>query len=78
MPRIFDNIDQSLLPALRQTVEVADRMPLPPLSEQERIATILEGQLTAVERTRKALKDQLDALDALPGALLRRAFSGEL
>jgi len=25
MPRIFDNIDLSLLPALRQTLEVADR-----------------------------------------------------
>jgi hypothetical protein len=25
MPRIFDNIDQSLLPALRETIEVADR-----------------------------------------------------
>jgi hypothetical protein len=25
MPRIFDNIDQSLLPALQQTLEVADR-----------------------------------------------------
>lgn len=25
MPRIFDNIDQSLVPALRETIEVADR-----------------------------------------------------
>ena len=25
MPRIFDNIDQSLLPALRETIQVADR-----------------------------------------------------
>jgi hypothetical protein len=25
MPRIFDNIDQSLLPALRDTLNVADR-----------------------------------------------------
>jgi hypothetical protein len=25
MPRIFDNIDQALLPALQQTLEVADR-----------------------------------------------------
>lgn len=25
MPRIFDNIEQSLLPALQQTIEVADR-----------------------------------------------------
>jgi hypothetical protein len=25
MPRIFDNIEQTLLPALQQTLEVADR-----------------------------------------------------
>ena len=25
MPRIFDNIDRELLPALRETIEVADR-----------------------------------------------------
>jgi hypothetical protein len=25
MPRIFDNIDQSLLPALRETLEISDR-----------------------------------------------------
>ena len=25
MPRIFDNIDQSLLPALRETLAIADR-----------------------------------------------------
>jgi hypothetical protein len=25
MPRIFDNIDQKLLPALRETLEVAER-----------------------------------------------------
>jgi hypothetical protein len=25
MPRIFDNIDQSLLPALRETLNLADR-----------------------------------------------------
>ena len=25
MPRIFDNIDQRLLPALRETIEVSDR-----------------------------------------------------
>ena len=25
MPRIFDNIDQSFLPALRETIQIADR-----------------------------------------------------
>jgi hypothetical protein len=25
MPRIFDNIEQSLLPALRETIEISDR-----------------------------------------------------
>ena len=52
--------------------------PFPPLSEQKRIAAILNEQLAAAEKTRKALEQQLDAISKLPAALLRRAFSGEL
>ena len=53
-------------------------IPLPPLSEQKRIAGILNEQMAAAERARKAVEDQLEAINALPAALLRRAFSGEL
>lgn len=52
--------------------------PLPPLPEQQRIAAILQEQLAAVEKARKAAEEQLEAIKALPAALLRRAFDGEL
>jgi type I restriction enzyme S subunit len=54
------------------------RIPLPPLSEQRRIAGILREQMAAVERARAAAEAELEAIEALPAALLRRAFSGEL
>lgn len=50
----------------------------PPLSEQKRIAEIIAGRRVPSEEAWAALQDQLDLLDALPGALLRRAFAGEL
>jgi type I restriction enzyme S subunit len=53
-------------------------IPLPPLPEQRRISAILRDQTAGVERSRKALREQLNAINALPAALLRRAFSGEL
>jgi len=52
-------------------------LPVPPVNEQGRVAAILEGQIAAVGRTWKAVEAELAAIDALPGAILRRAFSGE-
>ena len=53
-------------------------IPLPPLSEQKRIAGILREQMAAVERARAAAEAELEAIEALPAALLRRAFSGAI
>lgn len=53
-------------------------IPLPPLPEQRRIAAILNEQMAAVERARVAAEAQLEAINRLPAALLRRAFNGEL
>jgi type I restriction enzyme S subunit len=52
--------------------------PLPPFPEQQRIAAILREQMAAVEKARKAAQERIDIIDALPAALLRRAFNGEL
>jgi len=52
------------------------QIPLLPLAEQKHIASILNKQMVAVEKMRQALEEQLDAINKLPGALLRRAFSG--
>lgn len=50
----------------------------PSLAEQQRIAAMLSEQMIKVERISIALEEQLAAINALPSALLRRAFSGEL
>jgi len=51
---------------------------LPPINEQRRIVALLEEQMAAVERARAAAEAQVAAINALPAALLRRAFSGAL
>jgi len=51
---------------------------VPPLADQKRIAAQLSSQMAAAERLRQMLTDQLDAIDKLPVALLRRAFNGEI
>lgn len=51
-------------------------IPLPPLSEQERIAARLTDQLAAVEGARAAAQARLAAAEALPVAYLREVFEG--
>ena len=53
-------------------------IPLPPLPEQKRIAALLNEQMAYVETVRMSAREQLDAINALPAALLRRAFAGGL
>ena len=57
---------------------LALKIPLPPLPEQKRIAALLKEQMAYVETVRMSAREQLDAINALPAALLRRAFAGTL
>lgn len=52
--------------------------PKPPLSEQLRIVRVLGAAMAEAEVARAAAQAELDAIAALPAALLRRAFSGGL
>lgn len=54
------------------------KIPLPPVDEQRRIARTLSTKATVSEKLRVELSIQLDAINQLPAALLRRAFNGEL
>ncbi len=53
-------------------------IPLPVISEQQRIIAILNEKMTAIEHARKAAEEELTAINALPAAILRQAFNGEL
>lgn len=66
------------MPKLNRDQLFSYSLPLPPLPEQRRIAAILNERMAAVERARKAAEDELATIEALPAALLRRAFNGEL
>jgi len=54
------------------------QLPLPSLNDQHRIAAALSARLAGVERLRRGLEKQLESIEKLPAALLRRAFNGEL
>lgn len=53
-------------------------LPLPSIAEQMRIVGILEDRLASIEQAKRAAETQLDAINAMPAAFLRRAFAGEL
>jgi len=53
-------------------------LPIPPLAEQKRIVAALNAKMAATEKVRAAAEVQLEAVTALPAALLREAFSGAL
>ena len=54
------------------------KVPLPLVEEQGRIASELKEKMTQAEKLKAAIEKQLEAINALPQAILRRAFFGEL
>lgn len=66
------------LPRIRTEEVACVEVPLPPLVEQQRIAAGLQDHMAAVDKARAAVEAELNTINALPAALLRRAFNGEL
>lgn len=65
----------ALYPAVTEKQVLAQHIPLPPLAEQQRIASILSEQVAAVGRARAAAEARLEAAKALPAAYLRAVFN---
>lgn len=65
----------SIIQGLRREDISSIKIPLPPLAEQKRIAAILNEQMEAVDKARKATEAQLDAAKQLPAAYLRAVFN---
>jgi type I restriction enzyme, S subunit len=53
-------------------------IPLPSIDQQRSLAAQLNDQMASVEKARAAAEAELTAVNALPAALLRRAFAGKL
>jgi len=53
-------------------------LPIPPIEVQRQIMERVTRQLDKIEPIRRAINDNLGALDAFPAALLRAAFQGRI
>ncbi len=53
-------------------------VPLPPVEEQQRIASEFREEIAQAEKLKAAIEKQLEAINALHQAILRKAFRGEL
>jgi type I restriction enzyme S subunit len=54
------------------------QIPVPHLKIQHQIASYLQEKMAYVEKLRTAIEKQLETINALPQAILRKAFRGEL
>ncbi|OGG49000.1 MAG: hypothetical protein A3F84_14280 [Candidatus Handelsmanbacteria bacterium RIFCSPLOWO2_12_FULL_64_10] len=66
------------MPKLNREQLFAWKIPMPSISEQRRLISMVSNRITLVRRTQRALEEELAAINALPAALLRRAFNGDL
>jgi type I restriction enzyme S subunit len=63
---------------ISQSSLVQVQIPVPPLAVQRSLAAKLTEEVAGVTELQRATVKELREIDALPPALLRRAFSGEL
>ena len=62
-------------PSLKKSTVEKIQIPLPPLSEQRIITRMLKAKMKVAAKLDAVARAQLDAVEALPAAFLRRAFS---
>jgi len=77
-PDVIQFVSGTTRPKLNQKQAILIPIPLPPLREQHRIATYLKEKMAYVEKLKVSIEKQLEAINALPQAILRKAFRGEL
>ncbi len=54
------------------------KVPIPPLADQQSMVARLSEQMMTAAKACRAIEEELDAINKLPAALLRRAFAGEM
>lgn len=74
---LSDSVKGALYPAVTDGQVRAVTIPLPPISEQRRIAARLNEIMAEIARARVAAQAALDAATAIPGALLRVVFESD-
>jgi len=74
--RLSELVKGALYPAVTDKQVRAQWIPLPRLSDQQRIAATLSERLATVDRARAAAETRLEAAKAIPAAYLRLVLNG--
>lgn len=81
-PSILESVASAASGSTRQRISRNNlekiELPIPSLPEQRRIASKLKDKIAYSEKLKAAIENQLDTIKAVPQAILRKAFSGEL
>lgn len=77
MAEIRDQVHGATMKHITKPEFEAIKIPLPPIPEQKRIATVLTAKMAAVEKARAAAEERLKASKELPAAYLREVFESE-
>ena len=75
---LSQGVNGAVYPAVTDSQVLDLPVPLPPLDEQRRIASDLDVRIAVAGMLVSRIREQLDTIDALPGAYLRKAFAGEI
>jgi len=65
-------------PSLKLSTISKILIPLPPLSEQKRIAAYLKEKIDEAEKLRASIEKELETINVLPQSILSKAFKGEI
>lgn len=65
-------------PSIRNSEFEEIALPLPPLSEQQRIVTLIESLFEKLDRAKELAQNALDSFENIKSAILHKAFTGEL
>jgi len=76
--RLEELRSSSVQPLITQSSIKSLAIPLPPLSEQKRIASYLKEKIDQAEKLRETLEKELETFNTLPQSILSKAFKGEI
>jgi type I restriction enzyme S subunit len=68
----------SSYPAVTNEDVYSSKIPIPSFTTQGKIVEALEKKISGIDCLNKALEEQTEAINAIPAAILRKAFAGEM
>ena len=75
---VSDLVKGALYPAVTDKQIFAQQIYLPPIPEQKRLVSALNAKMATTQKALTVAQAELEAITALPSALLRKAFNGAL